>query len=241
MKLLQDKVCIVTGAGRGIGRAIALLAAENGCRTVLASRSADQLEAVQAEILDRGGQAFWIRTDLSRQEDLAALVQRTLDRFGSIDFLVNNAGWGIKANVDQGQGAGLGADPPGQPVGAHDPEPARPPHPHGEAGRRRRQHRVDIGKGRAGRVRGLCRLEGRAHRLQPVTIRGSAGGQRGIKVAVIVPGFVDTGMIPPVRHLDRARMIMPEDVAQAVLFVLTAPPTACPVEITVRPQRTPYR
>ena len=48
-------------------------------------------------------------------------------------------------------------------------------------------------------------------------------------------------MIPPVRHLDRARMIMPEDVAQAVLFVLTAPPTVCPVEITVRPQRTPYR
>ena len=99
MKLLQDRVCIVTGAGRGIGRAIALLAAENGCRTVLASRSADQLEAVEAEILDRGGQASWIRTDLSSQEDLAALVQQTLDRFGTIDFLVNNAGWGIKAKV----------------------------------------------------------------------------------------------------------------------------------------------
>ena len=66
---------------------------------MLASRSADQLEAVQAEILDRGGQAFTIRTDLSRQEDLAALVQQTLDRFGAIDFLINNAGWGIKANV----------------------------------------------------------------------------------------------------------------------------------------------
>jgi 3-oxoacyl-[acyl-carrier protein] reductase len=63
----------------------------------------------------------------------------------------------------------------------------------------------------------------------------------GIKVAVILPGFVDTPMIPPVKHLDRAKMIQADDVAQSVLYVLTSPLTACPVEITIRPQRTPYR
>jgi 3-oxoacyl-[acyl-carrier protein] reductase len=63
----------------------------------------------------------------------------------------------------------------------------------------------------------------------------------GIKVSVILPGFVDTPMIPPVKHLDRSKMIRPEDVAEAVLFVLHSSATSCPVEMTLRPQRTPYR
>jgi short-subunit dehydrogenase len=65
--------------------------------------------------------------------------------------------------------------------------------------------------------------------------------EHNIKVAVILPGFVDTPMIPPVKHLDRSKMIQADDVAQAVLYILHAPATACPVEITIRPQRTPYR
>jgi NADP-dependent 3-hydroxy acid dehydrogenase YdfG len=48
-------------------------------------------------------------------------------------------------------------------------------------------------------------------------------------------------MIPPVKHLDRSKMIQPQDIAQTVLFVLTSPATCCPVEITVRPQRSPNR
>jgi NADP-dependent 3-hydroxy acid dehydrogenase YdfG len=48
-------------------------------------------------------------------------------------------------------------------------------------------------------------------------------------------------MIPPVKHLDRTKMIQADDVAQAVLYVVSAPATSCPVEITIRPQRTPVR
>ena len=65
--------------------------------------------------------------------------------------------------------------------------------------------------------------------------------EHGIKVAVILPGFVDTPLIPPNRELDRSKMIQADDIAQAVHYVLTSPATCCPVEITVRPQRTPYR
>jgi NADP-dependent 3-hydroxy acid dehydrogenase YdfG len=65
--------------------------------------------------------------------------------------------------------------------------------------------------------------------------------EHGIKVAVILPGFVDTPLIPPNRQLDRSKMIQADDVAQAVLYVLRSPPASCPVEITIRPQRTPYR
>ena len=65
--------------------------------------------------------------------------------------------------------------------------------------------------------------------------------EEGIKVSVILPGFVDTPLIPPNRQLDRSKMIQADDIAQAVNYVLTSPATCCPVEITVRPQRTPYR
>ena len=61
------------------------------------------------------------------------------------------------------------------------------------------------------------------------------------QLAVILPGFVDTPLIPPNRQLDRSKMIQAEDIARTVLFVLTSPATCCPVEITVRPRMTPYR
>ena len=230
---------MVTGAGRGIGRAIALLAAENGCRTMLASRSADQLAAVQGEIVARGGQASWLRTDLARQEDMAALVQQTLDRFGAIDFLVNNAGWGIKANVAK----------------ARVPDWERTLRINLLAPMILSQLVLPTLVARqSGAVVNIASISGRAGQGGSAAYAASKAGliafsqslfeevrEHNIKVAAIIPGFVDTGMIPPVRHLDRSRMIQPEDVAQAVLFVLTTPPTACPVEITVRPQRTPYR
>jgi short-subunit dehydrogenase len=63
----------------------------------------------------------------------------------------------------------------------------------------------------------------------------------GIKVAVILPGFVDTPLIPPNRQLDRSKMIQPADVAQTVRYILASAPTCCPVEITLRPQKNPNR
>jgi NADP-dependent 3-hydroxy acid dehydrogenase YdfG len=58
---------------------------------------------------------------------------------------------------------------------------------------------------------------------------------------MILPGFVDTPLIPSNRQLDRSKMFQADDIAQTVHYVLTSPATCCPVEITVRPQRTPYR
>ena len=63
----------------------------------------------------------------------------------------------------------------------------------------------------------------------------------GVKVAVIIPGLVDTALIPPNKHLDRSLMLAPEDVAGAVMSVLRTPAHACPVEIALEPQRSPER
>ena len=96
---LDGQVVIVTGAGRGIGKEIALMSAEAGAAVVLAARSADQLEAVAAEITAKGGRALAVVTDVTDHAALDNLVRKTLERFDRIDVLVNNAAANYVANL----------------------------------------------------------------------------------------------------------------------------------------------
>jgi len=89
---LTDKVAIVTGAGRGIGQGIALAFAEAGADVVVAARSAEQLAETATGIRERGRRALAVPTDVLKTEQLDALVRKTIDEFGRIDVLVNNAG-----------------------------------------------------------------------------------------------------------------------------------------------------
>jgi NAD(P)-dependent dehydrogenase (short-subunit alcohol dehydrogenase family) len=91
MPKLKDQVAIVTGAGRGIGRAIALALAGEGMRVALVSRSADQLEAVAEEIRAGGGTALPVAADVIERAALEAMVRRVESEYGPIDLLVNNA------------------------------------------------------------------------------------------------------------------------------------------------------
>ncbi len=89
---LKDKVAIITGGGRGIGRAIAIAYAAEGARIVIAARSTEQLDEVAREITEQGAEVLTVPTDLRINADVENLVQKTVDRFGRIDILVNNAG-----------------------------------------------------------------------------------------------------------------------------------------------------
>lgn len=89
---LRDQVAVVTGAGRGIGRAAALALAEAGAHVVLAARSADQIEAVAEEIRGRGGRALAVPTDVTVESAVEELTATTLEEFSRIDVLVNNSG-----------------------------------------------------------------------------------------------------------------------------------------------------
>jgi 7-alpha-hydroxysteroid dehydrogenase len=89
---IDDKVALVTGAGRGIGRATALALAENGADIALAARSADQLEAVAEEIRKLGRRALVVPCNAARTENLDAFAQQAFDEFGRIDIVINNVG-----------------------------------------------------------------------------------------------------------------------------------------------------
>ena len=91
---LDGKVVVVTGAGRGIGREIALTCAREGGSLVLAARSAEALQEVADEIESAGGEAQVIETDISDPGAVAALTSQVLSRWGRIDVLVNNSGIG---------------------------------------------------------------------------------------------------------------------------------------------------
>ncbi len=92
---LEGRTAIVTGAGRGIGRAIALRYSRAGAAVAVAARSEDQIEAVAAQINAIGGQALPVRCDVTCENDVARLVEAAIEQFGRIDVLVNNAGVNI--------------------------------------------------------------------------------------------------------------------------------------------------
>src|SRR5258706_5165796 len=232
---LDGKIALVTGASQGVGRAIAIALAGTGCEVVLTARNMDQLAEAQKEIVAFNGVARSIQADLTRDDELEHLVQSC----GSIDYLINNAGWGKRAPVvrakikDWDQTFRLNLRAPM--ILAQKFLPAM------------------IEKG-AGAVINIGSVSGKSGEANGAAYSASKFGLIGftqslfdevreynIKVAVILPGFVDTPMIPPVKHLERGRMIQADDVAEAVLYIFQSPATAFPVAITISPQRTPYR
>jgi 3-oxoacyl-[acyl-carrier protein] reductase len=236
---LAGKIVLVTGAGRGIGRAVAINLAEAGCRVILTARTLDQLEQVQQEISTNGGEAVCIAADLTREEEIDLLVAESSRYRESVDFLINNAGWGKRAPIIKGrredwdQTLRLNLRAPM--ILAKALLPPMIAKGNGAV--------INIGSisGKTGEANGAAYSASKFGLIGFTQSLYEEVREYGIKVAVILPGFVDTPLIPPNRQLDRSKMIQPADVAQTVHYVLTSPSTCCPVEITLRPQKSPYR
>ena len=92
MKRLEGKVAIVTGAGSGIGRATALLFAREGAKVVAVCRTARNGEETVRMIREAGGEAIYVKADVSQGEDVGRMIEKTVDTYGRLDILSNNAG-----------------------------------------------------------------------------------------------------------------------------------------------------
>ena len=237
---LTDRVALITGAGRGIGRAIAEQFARAGASVVLAARSRHELDACAAAIRTAGGEALAVPTDLGLADHAAALAATALDRYGRIDMLVNNAGYGpprtpiVKSRVADWQRlvqvnllAAMTLTKCALPGMIE----------------RRRGAVVMLGSpaglsGRAGEA---------AYAASKFGLRGFTQAlfaevrRYGIKVSYLCPGHVDTALIPPNNRLDRDTLLRPADVAEAAYRIVTSPPHGCPVEVVLEPQRDPFR
>lgn len=89
---IEGKVVVITGGSSGLGEATAYYLAEKGAKVVLGARRVEKLEKIASEIKQKGGEAVALKTDVTKVEDVKALVKKAKDTFGKIDVLVNNAG-----------------------------------------------------------------------------------------------------------------------------------------------------
>src|SRR5678809_817984 len=221
MTALNGRVALVTGAGRGIGRAVALMLAQSGCRVILCARTVEQLQAVEREITNHNGTACAVRADLTDDAAVQTLAAESRRLFGTVDVLINNAGWGKRAPVakakieDWDQTFRLNLRAPMMLARELLPDMIAK----GEGAV------INIGSvsGKTGEANGAAYSASKFGLIGFTQSLYEEVREHGIKVSVILPGFVDTPMIPPVKHLDRKKMIQPDDVAQAVLYVLSCP------------------
>jgi NAD(P)-dependent dehydrogenase (short-subunit alcohol dehydrogenase family) len=237
---LAGRIALITGASRGIGRATAVRLARAGAAIVLAARTEPDLSAVAEIIRTLGMEALVVPTDVIDDQQLEALVDATLARFGHIDLLVNNAGGGpprtpvVKARIMDWEWT-LRVNLWATMVLTKLVLPSMIEH-------------------RSGAIVNICSLASLTGKTGEAVYAAAKFGVRGfsqslfeevreygIKVSTLCPGYVDTALIPPNRRVDRSKMLSPEDVAEAVYGVVVSPARCCPLEIVLQPQHDPLK
>lgn len=230
---LDGKAAIVTGAGRGIGRAIALALAEQGVGVALVARTEAEIDAVRAEIERLGREALSIRCDVTEEADVASMVQETIERFGRLDVVVNNAGVGVfgplaETTVEDWDWV-MAVNARGPFLVCRETIPYL-----------RQQvssYIININSvvGLKGYVNQSLYGASKHAMLGMTKALAKEVQEDGIRVHAICSGGVDTEMIAQARpDLDRSALMRPEEIADIVLFLVTRGGNAVIDQIDVR-------
>ena len=229
---LKDQVSIVTGSGRGIGRAIALALAREGSCVAVIARTESEIESVAQEINSLGGKAIAIKTDVTNESEVNSMVQTVLNKFGRIDILINNAGyakhaciqdisndlWDTTMNINL-RGTMLCT----RAVYSY-------------MMNQQSGYIINISSG-AGKHGGSMYATYSTSKFGVIGFTeclASEGRRYGIKASVICPGPVATKMRAG-NHPDDdvSKLMQPEDIADVALFLLTQPKRAYIGEVSV--------
>lgn len=218
---LAGNTAVITGAGRGIGRATAHALAREGCNIVLAAPEADQIQAVAAEVRGMGAEALPVQTDIGHKSQVAAMAEAAFAKFGAVDILVNNAGVAIHNSIpnikeedwDWMMTINLkGTFLCTQAFFQHMCD-------------RRSGHIVNI-VSRAGKIGGAkfgAYASSKFGMLGFTQVTDAEGVEFGVKATAVCPGAVDTQQRSENHIDDNSKLLLPEDVAEYVAFIVTRP------------------
>ena len=236
---LKDKVCILTGAGSGIGRSAALMMAAEGAKVILVGRTASKVEDVKGEVTAAGGVAEAFALDVADHAGVGSMAASVLETFGRVDVLVNNAGHSsphrrllttppeeIRAVVDSNLIGTIFCTQAVMPSML-------------EAGEGTIINVSSLAGVNPGLVGGMVYSAAKAAVINFTGFLNAEFRNTGVRASVIIPGEIDTPImekrpIPPSADA-RTTMATAEDVAEAIALIARLPQRAAIPELTIRP------
>ena len=226
---------IVVGANGGMGKAVALALAQHGVELALIGRNEQAITALARACTEAGARAFPLVCDIAQTETIESVVAEAIAGLGGLNYLINCAGLSKEGKLYEADLADCDAI----------------------LDTNLRSHLYlaryatpEINKNPGGAVIKIGAVH-HPYSGASTYLAANLGGEGlaealfedvrefGTKVCSIKPGWVNTPLVKS-EGIDKALMIQPEDIAQTVLFVLSMPATACPTEIVILPQRSPY-
>ncbi|WP_423674767.1 SDR family oxidoreductase [Staphylococcus aureus] len=230
MKVLTDKVAVVTGAGSGIGEAIATLLHEEGVKVILAGRNKDKLQNVANQLAQDSVKV--VPTDVTKKEEVDELIKIAQQTFGGLDIVINSAGQMLSSKITDYQvdewDSMIDVNIKGT---LYTAQAALPTMLEQSSG-----HLINIASISGFEVTKSSTIYSATKAAVHTITQGLEKelAKTGVKVTSISPGMVDTAITAAYNPTDRKKL-EPQDIAEAVLYALTQPKHVNVNEITVRP------
>ncbi len=231
---LKDQVAVVTGASKGIGKAIAVAFANAGAKVVLAARTHDVVEKAAADLREKGTDAIAVTTDVTDVDAVSNLIQSTIDTYEKLDILVNNAGNGIFGTVDDFDPADWDSVINSNLKGVFLCAKYALPHLLAHGGGQIINVLSVAAKVAFPASSAYCAAKAGALALTKVL--AAEVRHQNVRVTAVLPGSVETPFWDEIpEHPDFEQMLKPEHVANAVLSVCQQPIGMVTEEIVVMP------